>query len=176
MFSKLNQNPDSLLLHMSYSWKNDQVSRSRLFHCDWFHCAIEHLVSHPFKFGIHPEMLTGTQLFSQPVILNISHYVFHIRIRILCSWPDLHSVLSVSKLTWSVNSWKLLKTKFILEGDIRFWGAVLLSDMVIQIILWFCGGIGPLGVIQCSNWTSLLVPYNNVSYSLGTTCNFFFSD
>ena len=45
-----------------------------------FHCVIEYFVSHPFKFRIHQEMLTRTQLFSQPVILNISHYVFHIHI------------------------------------------------------------------------------------------------
>ena len=45
-----------------------------------FHCVIEHFVSRPFKFGIHQEMLTRTQLFSQPVILNISHYMFQIHI------------------------------------------------------------------------------------------------
>ena len=62
-----------------------------------FHCVIEHFVSRPFKFGIHQEMLTRTQLFSQAVILNISHYMFHIHIS--CSWSDLRSVLSVSMLT-----------------------------------------------------------------------------
>ena len=62
-----------------------------------FHCVIENFVSRPFKFRIHQEMLTGTQLFSQSVILNISHYMFHIHIS--CSSSDLHSVLSVSMLT-----------------------------------------------------------------------------
>ena len=61
-----------------------------------FNCVIEYFVSRSFKFRIHQEMLTGTQLFSQPVILNISHNVFHIHIS--CSWSDLHCVLSVSML------------------------------------------------------------------------------
>ena len=62
-----------------------------------FHCLIEYFVSRSFKFRIHQEMLTGTQLFSQPVILNISHYVF--QIHILFSGSDLHAVLNVSMLT-----------------------------------------------------------------------------
>ena len=45
-----------------------------------FHCVIEYFVSRRFKFGVHQEMLTRTQLYSQLVILNISHYVFHIQI------------------------------------------------------------------------------------------------
>ena len=45
-----------------------------------FHCVIEYFVSRSFKLQIHQELLTGTQLFFQPVILNISHYMFHIRI------------------------------------------------------------------------------------------------
>ena len=64
-------------------------------------------------------------------------------------------------------------------GDIRFWSAVLLSNMIIQITLVFCGEIETLGTIQCSNWTSLLVMYKIVSCSLDTTfitCNFFFLD
>ena len=40
-----------------------------------FHCVIEYFVSRSFKFRIHQEMLTGTQLFSQTVILIISHYI-----------------------------------------------------------------------------------------------------
>ena len=70
-------------------------------------------------------------------------------------------------------------TLFTLEGDIKIWGAVLHSNMVIQIILGFCGEIGTLGTKQCSNKTSLLVTYSIVSCCLGTTiftCNFFFSD
>ena len=142
-----------------------------------FHCVIEYFVCRPFKLGIHQEMLTRMHLFSQPVILNISHYVFHIHIS--CSWSDLHSVLSVSMLTESVKSGKLLITKFTLEGEVRFWGALLLSNMIIQIILWFCGEIGTLGTVQSSNWTSFLVSYNFVSCSSGTTiftCDFFFRD
>ena len=60
-------------------------------------CVIEYFVSRLFKFGINQEMLTRTQLFSQAVILNMSNYVFQIRIS--CSWSDLNSVLSVSMLT-----------------------------------------------------------------------------
>ena len=41
---------------------------------------IEYFVSRSFKFGIQQEVMTRTQLFSQPVILNISHYMFHIHI------------------------------------------------------------------------------------------------
>ena len=62
-----------------------------------FQRVIEYFVSRSFKFRIHQEMLTWTQLFSQPVILNISHYVFHIHIS--CSWSSLRSVWSVSMLT-----------------------------------------------------------------------------
>ena len=141
-----------------------------------FHCVIEYFVSRSFKFRIHREMWTGLQLFSQSVILNISHYMFHIHIS--CSWSDLHSVLSVSKLTWGVYSWKLLKAKFTLEGDITFWGTALLSNMVIQIILGFCGELGTLGTIHCSKWTSLLVTRKIKLCSLGTTiltCNFLVS-
>ena len=54
-------------------------------------------------------------------------------------------------LTYSVKSGKLLIKMFTLPGDIKFWGAVLLSNMVIQIILRFLGEIGTLGTIQCSN-------------------------
>ena len=56
------------------------------------HSLIEYFVSRSFKFRIHQEMLTGTQLFSQPVILNISHNVFHFHIS--CSWIDFHSMLA----------------------------------------------------------------------------------
>ena len=76
-FSKWNQKPDSLLLHISNFWKNNQVFRSHCF-VESFHCVIQDFVSRYFKFRIHQEMLTGTQLFSQPVILNIYHYMFHI--------------------------------------------------------------------------------------------------
>ena len=62
-----------------------------------FHCVVEYFVSRSFKFRIHQEMLTESQLFSQPEILNLFHYVFHNHIS--CSWSDLHSVLSVSMLT-----------------------------------------------------------------------------
>ena len=62
-----------------------------------FHCVIEYFVSRSFKFRIQQEKLTGMQLFSQSVIFNISHYMFHIHIS--CSWSNLHSVLSVSMLT-----------------------------------------------------------------------------
>ena len=61
------------------------------------HCVNEYFVSRPFKFGIHQEMLTRAQLFSQPLILNISHYVLHIHIS--RSGTHLHAVLSVSLLT-----------------------------------------------------------------------------
>ena len=47
--------------------------------------------------------------------------------------------------------------KFTLEGDIRFWGTVLLSNMIIQIVLGFCGEIGTLGTIQCTSRASLLI-------------------
>ena len=70
-----------------------------------FHCVIEYFVSPSFKFGIHQEMLTRTQLFFQAVTLTICHYVFHIHF--FCSWSDLLSVLSVSMLTYSVKSWKV---------------------------------------------------------------------
>ena len=56
---------------------------------------------------------------------------------------------------------------------------VLLSNMVIQITLGFCGEIGKVSTIQCTSRATLLVPYNIVSCSLGSTistCNFFFSD
>ena len=142
-----------------------------------FHCVIEHFVSRSFKFRVDQEMLTGTQLFSQSVILSISRYMFHIYIS--CSRSDLHSVLSVSMLTQSVKSWKFLEAKFTLEGDIRFWGGVLLSNMVIQSVLGFFGETGTLGTIQCTSRASLLVTYNIVSCSLGTTIftsEFFFSD
>ena len=75
---------------------------------------------------------------------------------------------------------KILETlgnKIYTSGDIRFWGAVLLSNMVTLIILWFCGESGTFGTIQSSNWTSLPVTYKNVSCSLDTTiftCNFSF--
>ena len=36
-------------------------------------------------------------------------------------------------LAESVKSWKFLITKFTLEGDIRFWGAVIVSNIVIQM-------------------------------------------
>ena len=62
-----------------------------------FLCVNEHFVSRSFKFRIHQEMLTTTQLFFQPVILNVSHNVFHIHI--FCSLSDLHSELTVSMLT-----------------------------------------------------------------------------
>ena len=71
-----------------------------------------------------------------------------------------------------------MKAKFTLEGDIKFWGAVLLSNMVSQIVLGFCEEIGTLGTIQCTSRTSLLVTYKIVSCTLGTTvftCNFFVS-
>ena len=142
-----------------------------------FHCVIDYFVSRPFKFGIHQEILTRTQLFSQTVILSNSHYVF--RIHIFCSWSDLHSVLSVSMLTLSAKSWKLLIKKFTIEGGIKLWGVVLLSSMVIEIILGFSGEIGRLATIQCTIRTTLLVPCNFVSCSVGTTfltCNVFFSD
>ena len=131
------------------------------------HCVIEYFVSRPFKFWIHQEMLTRTHLFSQPVILNISHYVFHIHIS--CSWSDLHSVLSDSMLTKGVKSWKLLITKFTLEGDISYWSAVVLRKMVIQITLGFCGEFGTMGTIQCTSSTTLLVTCKIKLCSLGTT-------
>ena len=62
-----------------------------------------------------------------------------------------------------------MKAKFTLEGDIKFWDAVLLSNMVIQIVLGFCGEIGTLDTIQCTSGASLLVTYNILSCSLGTT-------
>ena len=132
-----------------------------------FHSVIEYFVYRSFKFQIHQEMLTGTQVFSQPVILNVSHYVFHIHI--LCSWFDLRSVLGVFMLTYSVKSWKLLKAKFTLEGDIRFWGTVLLSNVVVQIILGFFGEIETLGTIHCTSRTTLPVTVEIKLCSLGTT-------
>ena len=141
-----------------------------------FHCVIEYFVSRPSKFGIHQEMLTRTQLFSEALILNISHFVFHIHIS--CSWSDLHSVLSVSMLTQSLKSWKILIKKFKLEGDITLWGTVLLRKMVILIILGFCGDIGTVGTIQCTSRTTLLVMRKIKLCSLGTTiltCNFLVS-
>ena len=48
------------------------------------HCVIEYFVSRLFKFGIHQKMLTKRQLFSQPLILKIFHYMFHIHIS--CFW------------------------------------------------------------------------------------------
>ena len=85
-------------------------------------------------------MLTGTQLLFQPVVLNISVYVLHIHIS--CSLSDSHSVLSVPMLTYCVKSWKLLITKFTLEGDIRFWGGVPLSNMVNQTLWDFVEKLG----------------------------------
>ena len=141
-----------------------------------FHCVNEYFVSRSFKFRIHQEMLTGTQLFSQAVILNILHYMFDIHI--FCSWSDLHCVFSVSMLTWSVKSWKLLITKFTLEDDIRFWGAILLSNMKIQIIVGSCEEIGTLGTIQCTSRTTLLVTRTIKLCNLDSTvltCYFFVS-
>ena len=69
--------------------------------------------------------------------------------------------------------------KFTFEGDIRLRGAMLLSNMIIQITLAFCGEIETLGTIRCTSRTSFLVTYNIVSCSLGTiifTCGFLFSD
>ena len=146
--------------------KNDQVSRSRLFRWE-FYCVIEHFVSRPFTFGIHQEMLTRTQLFLQPVILNVSHYVFHIHIS--CSGSNLHAVLSVSMLKWSVQARKLLITKSTLEGDISLSCAVLLSNMVIQIIVWFCEETGTLGTIKCTSRTTLIVTRKIKLCNLGTT-------
>ena len=72
-------------------------------------------------------------------------------------------------LTYSVKSWKLLKAKFTLEGDIRFWGTVLLSNVVIQIILGFFGEIETLGTTHCTSRTTLPVTVEIKLCSLGTT-------
>ena len=64
---------------------------------------------------------------------------------------------------------RFCSTKFSLESDIRFSGAVLLSNLVIQIILGFCGEIGQLDAIQCSSRTTRLVTRQIELCSLGTT-------
>ena len=81
-------------------------------------------------------------------------------------------------LTLSVESWKLLKAQFTLKGDIRFWGTVYLSTVLIQIISGYCGEIGTLGTIQCTSRTTLLVTGKIKICCLGTailTCNFLVS-
>ena len=45
-----------------------------------FHSVVEYFVSRSFKLRTHQEMLTGTQLFAQSMIFNISHNMFHIHI------------------------------------------------------------------------------------------------
>ena len=94
------QNETTSQIHFSCTFQIVEKMIKFLVHdcfVESFHCVIEHFVSRPLKFGIHQEMWKKTQLISQPVILNISHYVFHNHIS--CSWSDLHSVLSVSMLT-----------------------------------------------------------------------------
>ena len=124
----------------------EKMIKFLVHHCfvESIHCVIECFVR-SFKLLFHLEMLTGMQLFSQLVILNISHYMLHIHIS--CSWSDLLSMLRASMLTQRVKSWKLMITKITFESDIRFWGAVFLGNMVIQIILGFWGQIGTLGTL-----------------------------
>ena len=64
-------------------------------------------------------------------------------------------MFGVLMLTQSVKSWKLLITKFILESNDRFWGALFFSKVIIQVILGKSGEIGALGTIQGSSWFQL---------------------
>ena len=134
-----------------------------------FHCVVEYFVSRPFNFGIHQEILTRTQLSSQRVILNISHYVFLIRfaLGVESFYVDVKRKIP-----------ETLDKKCTLEFDIKFWGAVLLGNIVIQINLGFCGAIGTLCTLACTSRTTLLVTRQIKFFCLGTaivTSNFFVS-
>ena len=83
----------------------------------------EVFMSRLFRFSIHKEMLTWTKLFFEiEVIFFVDEIV---RCNICCL--GIRSMLGVLMLTYSVKFWKLLVTKFWLEGDVNFWGAVVSS-------------------------------------------------
>ena len=63
-------------------------------------------------------------------------------------------MLSLCVLTYSMKAGKVYITKFTLEGDIKFWGAVLLSNLLIQIILRLCENLG--------HWLQYNVPAENL--------------
>ena len=56
-----------------------------------------------------------------------------------------------------VKSWKLLVTNLTLECNIRFWRAVLLRNMIVQIILGVSWEIGSFSAVQGSSWTYFLL-------------------
>ena len=156
---------DSLLLQISKCWKIDQVSRSRLFVelplRDWMLCVSAlHFRKPPRNVDKNATRLSSCDPQHLPLWIPPSHFLFLIRsaFRVECFYVDVKRQIL-----------KILITKFTLEGDITFWGTVLLSNMEMQIVSVFCGEIGTLGKMQCSKWTSLLVTCKVKLCSLGTT-------
>ena len=114
-----------------------------------FHCVMEYFVSRSFKLGFHQRnvdknatLLSTYDPQHLPLCVPHPHLAFWIRFafRVECFYVDVKRKIL-----------ETLDNKITLEGDIKFWSAVLLSNMVIQIILQFCAEIGTLGTIQCSN-------------------------
>ena len=175
MFLKQNQKPDSLLLHISNYWKNDQVSRSRLFRWefplhDWILCVS------PFQSRNPPRIVdTNATLLSscdlQHLLLCVPHqhllFLIWFAFGVECFYFDVKRKV-LETLDSKVYTW----------GWHQVLGAVLLSKMVIQINLGFCGEIGILGKIQCTSRTTHHVTRMIGLCSLGTTiltCNFLVS-
>ena len=85
-----------------------------------FYGLSENFVSRPFKFRIYEEMLTWPQLLFKIGILDFVEDFVTFNI---CSL-DKKAMMSVFMWTSSVEAGKILATKFIIKGEIRFWGAV----------------------------------------------------
>ena len=151
-FSKWNRKPDSLLLRTFKCEKNDQISRSRLFSWEillrnWILCvSLFQNRNPPWNVDKKATLLSTCDPQYLPLCVQHPHLLFLIRspFRVDCFYVDVKR--------------KNLETgdnKFTLDGDFRFWGPVLLSSTVIQIIsfliLWRKWVIGNNTMYQLNN-------------------------
>ena len=96
-FSKRNQKPDSLLLHISNCWKNDQVSRSLLFR-NWFPLrnlllcvSLFQVPNPPRKVDRNATLLSTCDPQHLPLYVPHPHLLFLIRFafRVECFYVDV---------------------------------------------------------------------------------------
>ena len=113
IFQNLGQKPDSFLLHISNCWKNDQVSRWRLF-CwefslgNWILCvSLFEVAIPPRNADTNATLLSTSDLEHLPLCVPCPHLLFLIRFafRVECFYYDVKRKI-LETLVNKVHTWR----------------------------------------------------------------------
>ena len=164
-FSKWYEKPDSLLLHISNCWKNDQFSRARFFRWEfplrnWTLCVLlSQVPKAPGKVEKNVILLSTCDL--QLLSLCVPHPHLMLRIRSACRVECFYVDVTL-KILENLDNKVYIRRRHQVLGRCVSWQ----YDNSDHFGILF--EIGTLGTIQCSNWTTLLVTRKIKLCSLGT--------